>query len=242
MPIGVFQPDFDESFPRLKHAPIVEAYINWQALAQQPLEPDSVRTALTQRLPSYPILEPIRRADHTRHFWGWRLSSHDGLNVIQFKRDGLICSRLKPYDNWQTFSTSAMQAWMAYVDLAMPLQIQHLGVRFINHLHAVTAENLQDYLREPPGNLFQLPLKEHACQNLFTVPGYPFTIHINQLLQRTIPELQPSSGLFLDIQVNTLQTMATAPDTLSDILEKLRWLKNKAFFTLLTENAIRSFA
>ena len=51
---GVFKLDLNETFPRLARPPIVEAVIHWQARAQKPMEPESLRAALAERLPMYP--------------------------------------------------------------------------------------------------------------------------------------------------------------------------------------------
>ena len=56
-----------------------------------------------------------------------------------------------------------------------------------------------------------------------------------------MPELQQSSGLFLDIDVFSTTAIANDPGALDEALQKMRWLKNKVFFTLLTEDAVQSF-
>jgi len=56
-PLPKFHIDFNETFPRLTAAPSIEAVIHWQAHAGKTLEPDSLKEALTQHLPDYPISE-----------------------------------------------------------------------------------------------------------------------------------------------------------------------------------------
>src|ERR1044071_2315587 len=58
---SVFTLDLDETFPRLSRAPIVEAVIHWQAQAQKPLELESLKKVLAERLPQYPHSSPIQR-------------------------------------------------------------------------------------------------------------------------------------------------------------------------------------
>jgi uncharacterized protein (TIGR04255 family) len=253
---GVFTLDLNETFPRLSRPPIVEAVIHWQARAQKPLEPASLEAMLAERLPDYATREPIQQEElmamvsgkdassvvqHRRGWQGIRLKSNDGRYVIQFRRDGLVFSRTKEYEHWEAFQDAAKEAWRVYLDLAAPVETQRLGVRFINHIAAATPATLHDYLREPPTCPSNLPLSEFVYQSTFAVPGYPFGVRVIKVLQPSMPELQQSSGLFLDIDVFSTTAIPNEPGPLDETLTRMRWLKNKVFFSLLTEAAVRSF-
>lgn len=178
-----------------------------------------------------------------RRGWdGIRLKSADGHYVAQVKRDGLVFSRMLGYDHWAPFLTAAKEAWHVFVDIAAPVEIQRLGVRFINQIPAATAENVAEFLREPPTCPSNLPLMEFVYQSTFNVPGQPFHIRVIKVLQRAMPEVQQSSGLFLDIDVFLTKAIPNEPAKLDDALSQMRWLKNKVFFTLLTDAAVQSFS
>lgn len=98
-------------------------------------------------------------------------------------------------------ATAAKDAWAAYVDIAAPVEIERLGIRFINHLPEATGETLSQFLREPPTCPSNLPLKEFVYQSTFNVPGHPYGIRVIKVKQPSMPEVQQSSGLFLDIDV-----------------------------------------
>lgn len=254
MPDGVFKLDLSEPFPRLAHAPIVEAVIHWQARSQNPLDPDALRAALAHALPAYGKCEPIQQIQLltmfsgkesaepvVRHQQGWegfRLTSNDGRYVLQFKRDGIVFSRLHPYEHWESFCTDAMKAWQVFRNVAAPVETQRLGVRFINHLPAATPEKLGEFLREPPTCPSNLPLKEFVYQSTFEVPEHPFGVRVIKLMQP--PGVPQSSGLFVDCDVFTTRPIDDN-SAMNDALVKMRWLKNKFFFTLLTDQAIESF-
>ena len=162
--------------------------------------------------------------------------------MILFTRDGLVFSRIKEYEHWESFADAAKEAWRVYVDITAPVETQRLGVRFINHIAAATPATLHDYLRDPPTCPSNLPLKEFVYQSTFDVPGHPFGVRVIKVLQPSMPELPQSSGLFLDIDVFSTTAIPNEAGPLDEALEKMRWLKNKAFFTLLTEGAVQSFA
>jgi uncharacterized protein (TIGR04255 family) len=252
-----FQLNLNETFPPLTRPPIVEAVIHWQARAQNPIEPETLGTILLEQFPLYSTCKPLHQVElmamvsdksdssFVQHKKGWegvRLESDDKKYIVQFKRDGLVFSRTNGYDRWEPFTTAAKEAWHAYLEIAAPLEVQRLGVRFINQISTATPENLTEVLREPPTCPSQLPLKEFVYQSTFAVPGLPFGVRVIKVMQPSMPELQKSSGLFLDIDVYTTKAISTDPAELETALKQMRMLKNKVFFTLLTEQAIQSFA
>jgi uncharacterized protein (TIGR04255 family) len=256
MSSSLFNFDLNERFPRLAKAPIVEAVIHWQARGQNVFDPNVLDSKLVQHFPGYTTRKPLHQIEWTafvsgisdaplvQHKKGWegvRLESDDQKYIIQFKRDGLIFSRTNGYDRWEPFTTAAKEAWHAYLEIAAPLEVQRLGVRYINQISTATTENLTDVLREPPTCPSELPLKEFVYQSTFAVPGLPFGVRVIKVMQPSMPELQKSSGLFLDIDVYTTKAISTDPAELETALTQMRALKNKVFFTLLTEQAIQSF-
>jgi uncharacterized protein (TIGR04255 family) len=255
---GAFMLNLNEPFPRLLQPPIVEAVIHLQARAQKPMELDSLRPELAAKLPMYPQSAPIQGfglmatlsgtddapvvEHHNRGFLGMRLTSDDGCYTVQFLRDGLVFSRTKSYQHWEPFASAAKQAWQVFTEIAGPVEIQRLGVRFINHFAAAMPETLRAYLREPPTGPSNLPLKQFVYQSTFAVPGHPYGVRVTKVMQPSTPELQQTSGLFLDIDVFSTKAMPNDPGALDEAFGQMRWLKNKVFFTLLTDSAVRSFS
>lgn len=254
---GAFIFDPTETFPSLSRPPIVEAVIHWQAVAQNVLEPDALRTALLSKLPIYsqsavlqryglmaklPVGDDTPAVEHQKKgFAGLRLTSNDGCNVLQFKRDGLIFSQTKSYQHWEAFSSAALEAWKVYVEIAAPTDIQRLGVRYINQLAAATPQTLDEFLRDPPTCPSGLPLKEFVYQSTFSVPARAYGIRVIKILQPSLPEFEHSSGLFVDIDVYSTKAIPIEEGATKEALAEMRWLKNKVFFTLLTDNVVNSF-
>jgi len=81
---------------------------------------------------------------------------------------------------------------------------------------------------------------EFVYQSTFAVPAHPLGVRVIKVMQ-SMHELQQSSGLFLDIDVFSTKAILNESAALDEALAKMRWLKNKVFFTLLTEKAVRSF-
>jgi uncharacterized protein (TIGR04255 family) len=251
-----FQIDLTEAFPNLPAAPIAEAVIQWVARAGRPIVPDDLRRQLVERLPGYPECQPQRQlhvqakfADdgsseqvHHDEWDGFRLTSADKRYIAQFTRDGLIFSRLAPYENWDVFSVEAVRLWKVFVELAEPREVERLGVRFINRV-AAELSKVPRYLSAPPKCLERegMPLTGFFFQSMHEVPGYPLQINVIQAIQPPALASAGGLGLILDIDVVTTQPLSLAEDVLHDHLTKMRWLKNKAFFSLMSKRAISRF-
>lgn len=160
---------------------------------------------------------------------------------MQFTRDGLAFSRLTPYEDWNAFVGEAQRVWGVFVELAEPPEVQRLGVRYINRIGLTGIAQAKQYLAKPPKCLERvgLPASQFLYQSLYDVPGHPFQINVVQTVQ-PIPPSQ-DMGLILDIDVGTTIALACADNRLHDCLAQMRWLKNKAFFTLLDKKAVRLF-
>lgn len=243
---AAFKIDLKQKFTHLQRAPIVEAVIHWQARAQKWPQPDVIESALHRELPGYSSCEPVQKMEfaammtdqsapvvrHQKDWHGFRLTSDDQRHVIQFTRDGVSFSRIQHYEDWLKFSTAAKRAWQAFVAIAAPVEVQRLGVRFINHFPAATLDSLADYLSEPPTCPANFPLSEFVYQSTFTVPEQPYGIQIIKVMQSVgIPQ---SSGLFLDCDVHSTKPIPCDEREVDEALAVMRWLKNKVFFSLVT--------
>lgn len=245
--------DLNENFAHLPNAPIVEGVIHWKAAAEKRWEPGQLEEELKIRLPNY--AEPKQQhelnvrfgehgsTDQRREWQGLRLESKDKRHIVQFRRDGLIFSRLKPYPDWPAFEAEALCLWSIHKELFEPSRLVRLGVRFINLIESVTIAEAEKYLVSPPlcpGPL-SLPFFEFLQQYTFDVPGYPYKAQIVQTVQPKTPASFGHPGLILDIDVFTLDPHSIPYDNLKNQLAELRWLKNKLFFGSLRPEIIDRF-
>lgn len=253
--VEMFRLDLTESFPHLEHAPIVEAVIEWKTRAEKPWDPARLRGELATRFPEYPDSKPqqqfhvearLENGDvatqvHRDRLRGLRLTSEDGLQIVQFTRGGVVFSRLRPYEDWDRFSAEAFRFWNAFQELAGSSEVQRLGVRFINRVDLQPGESVGAYLQRPPQCLEPLGLDadEFLYQSTHSVPGFPYKITVNQTIQ---PPAQAAAGPGLIVDVDVSTTCPLQPETEIDPnLTRMRWLKDKAFFSLFTEAALSRF-
>ena len=250
--------NLEEVFQHLPNAPLVEAVIDIRARATTTFNEDSLRPKIETALTGYHFLNSHQELQHEIRVesgqassqvsfdWkGLRFQSDDKKHIAQFNRDGFVFSQLEPYQDWQQLHDEAIKLWPFYLELAQPLAIDRLGLRFINRLQLPIGEfQLEDYLKsapQPPQGL-DLPFTSFMHQDTLIVPGKPYVINIVKAIQPPAVDEPSSVALILDIDVVATQGYELDKGAaLSRHLIEMRWLKNKVFFGSLTDKALSSF-
>ncbi|MDQ6968344.1 MAG: TIGR04255 family protein [Mariprofundaceae bacterium] len=248
---STFTIDLQESFSKLKSAPIVEAILEIRTIAQADWNEDNITKLLKTALPDYPHHQSLKSLEHLFKVeqgqpleqqvsdLGWkglRCESEDKKCIVQFYKDSFIFSQLQPYDCGDTFFNEALKLWEIHKRIAQPTEIQRIGLRYVNRITVPQAGfNLEDYLTnppEPPQDL-EIPFTSFMHHETFNVPNYPYGINFVKAIQE-----EQTIGLILDIDVFMNQPVATDTMTLEKYLPEMRWLKNKVFANSITKKAL----
>lgn len=251
--------NIEETFQPLPRAPIVEAVIDIRARAVAALEEALVKPQLEAKLNGYEFLDsqreiqqeftvetgkPLSTMIRDLGWKGLRFQSTDKKHIAQFNRDGFVFSRLEPYESWEQLYEEGMRLWSVYIELAQPVEVHRIGLRYINRIQLPPDElRFEDYLEPapvPPKGL-DLPFHGFMHQDTLAVPDYPYAINVIRTIQ---PPSAPGSaglGLILDIDVFTTQGLELDKAALEQRLLEMRWLKNKVFFGSVTPNALKLF-
>jgi uncharacterized protein (TIGR04255 family) len=251
--LSQFTFNLDEKFPNLRNPPILEAVIHWEAHASRALEQTSLKEELTNRLPDYPVIQyqygtevkfgiPDDKSQFSQHTqWnGFRLENDSANYVAQFTRTGVVFSKVKSYESWEAFKAEALRFWGVFVELAEPKTIHRLGVRFINRILLKQDESISTYLNSECHTLSGLEIspKSFFYQNTYSVSGYQ--VNLVHTIQPNQTASDDGQLLILDIDVFTTE-IAGNPKDLGQQLAEMRWLKNKIFFSNITETALNYF-
>jgi uncharacterized protein (TIGR04255 family) len=248
--------DLTEEFPTLKAAPSIEAVIHWQAPASKKLEQEVLQTTLTERLPEYANVQArqniqvgMEAANGSPEFFqpiqwnSFRLEDEQNHHVVQFMPSGVVFSRLEPYETWEVFMAEALRIWHLFVELAEPQNIDRLGVRYINRIPMQRGEQPSTYLKMEPYKLSGINIapENFFYKEAYKVPDYPYQVQWVRTIQ---PQQEASSdceSLIFDIDVFTTTLLQLDQGTLTQRLQEMRWLKNKIFFSSITETALEQF-
>lgn len=251
--------DLAESFLHLQHAPIVEAIIEVRARAEVSWEEEAIQAQIKAQLPDYPQADSHREFRHevkmapgqepqqTLLDLGWkglRLRSSDNLHIAQFNRDGFVFNRLHPYESWEQLIGEGMRLWDIHRKIARPSEVQRLGLRFINRiLLPPKYTDFEDYLKAPPKvpDGLDLPFQGFFHNETLAVTGHPYAINIIRTIQQSQPPEHDRIGIILDNDVFTVEPFEFQQEILERRLAEMRWLKNKAFFGIISEKALGTF-
>jgi uncharacterized protein (TIGR04255 family) len=249
----------DERFGNLPRAPIVEAVIEIRVRTSRTLEETSLRSILEPKLSDYVFLDSVREYHGELKFEsgrlpsqkvqdvGWkgvRFRSSDKKHIAQFNRDGFAFSRLEPYLTWEQLESESDRLWNVYKELAQPVEIQRLGLRFINRIKLPPGELLfEDYIQPAPSSPRDLDLPFHGFMHKDTlaVPGHSYAINVIRTIQQLSGTTESGVALILDIDVFTTEGFDLDSAVLPQRLLEMRWLKNKVFFGSITEKALEMF-
>jgi len=171
---------------------------------------------------------------------GYRFFSSDKLFVAQVRPDVFSFSRLKPYTTWENLKGEARKFWNEYKTIVSPIStIKKISLRFINRLEFTLPSQTTDYLTHPPRSPSEL-------QGFVT--GFLSQINLHDaesgidstIIQFLEPQTKPEfASLILDIQVSKQIDYAVDETRIWDTLDLLRAMKNRIFFSSITEKTFR---
>ena len=247
---------FDETFEHLPSSPIVESVIQWTARASVAANETSWHSRFAQLLPEFPKAQPLHwqsietmigtdgssQQTVNRPWTGLRLESEDSRWIIQADWQGLILSRLSPYIGWTEFSTLGLKVWGSFLECTNPAEIQKLGVRSINQIRIESFDDVRNCLKHPPECLddAELPASGFMYQSSHRIPNHPYQVNVIRTIPPNNLGTTVPSSLIVDIDAMTTDGHLELGSS-QDHFRALKWMKDKTFFNLMTEEAIVKF-
>ena len=169
--------------------------------------------------------------------------SRDDRQAVQFSAAGFSFSRLNPYESWERLRDEAARLWTIYSAVTRPDSVRRVSLRYINEFRLAAGRAPDEYVGTafvptPPGLkvqvggfLSRLLLRERA--------GGPLAWITQWLPDADSPDDSPR--LILDIDAYRDFPQGIDVEQAWRCLEELRDLKNRLFFSSITEEALREF-
>jgi len=242
----------------LKNAPIKEALIDIQVTLSEDTRVEKLDSKYNSFSNSYPKKEMIQkgrlgfqfdegqpiRATVDQNFVGYKYTSQDDKQIVQFRKDGFTFSRLEPYHTWEEMKEDAIILWKSYMDVASPTEITRVATRYINVLQIPLdmLTEFKDFLTAPPQIPEQLP--QEIGSFLTRVVIYEPTIGANCILTQALEPIDTDkeyAPIVLDIDVFMKCTFNIESGDYWEALDRLRDFKNQVFFESITEKAAGLF-
>jgi len=238
----------------LNRAPIAEGLIDFRVEAPAGLTVDQFVATVTQRnYFGYSLRNPIVRSEfgfsldvqqaQARAFdpratsIGVRLHSADDRYVALVTVEGFTFSRHAPYVSWDALLAEARPLWEGYVQCLGGGTITRIATRYINNLR-LPSPDLSHFLELVPRLPDGMPptmsgfLQRYVLQE----PELEATVLLTQALQEGTQ--WPPVPLLIDVDVFRSARHDISDPAAWQYLERLRGLKNRIFFSCLTEAAV----
>jgi len=172
---------------------------------------------------------------------GFIFSSVNNCLQVQFQLDGFTLNMLKPYSEWDEFSTEAFRLWKIYQDNFEPNAISRIALRYINRIEIpFPFGDFQEYISNMPPIPACLP---QTFQNFFMQIQVPCdTVGTGIVLTETIePLVKNFLPFILDIDAYKTDNISKDIETLKANFDSLRDLKNQVFEKCITEKTQKLF-
>ena len=239
----------------LSRAPIKEAIIDIQVVLPKAISTEDLDRGASVFKTDYPIKNELKqgkfdiRLDQEQALstnleqkhTGFRYSSSDNTQVVQFRLNGFTFSRLEPYQTWSEMKQEAMRLWDIYVDTATPVKISRVATRYINVMRIpLPIVEFSDVLTASPQIPDDLPQGVSSFFSRVVSQNHEInaTAIVIQAFDTTDNNYAP---IMLDIDVFANSEFAAEESGHWDCLDKLRGYKNDIFFKNITEATAELF-
>jgi uncharacterized protein (TIGR04255 family) len=172
---------------------------------------------------------------------GFSYRSQDEKNIFQVRKDGFSHNRLSPYTEWQSFSSEARRLWSIYKDQAEPIEIELIGLNYINEIFIPFGVSFGEYFKtyiEVPSELPQMLVGFSFTYQLVL----PSEVGFLQIAQGYGPPKKPDhTTVILNIQASkqvNRKASEVNEEELWSMFENLRYAKSHAFEACIT-NKVR---
>jgi uncharacterized protein (TIGR04255 family) len=245
-------------FPHLRKAPIMEAVIDFRVVPAAGITVQALINEIAHRgnlgylhkgfvvrsefgfslkVDAEPQVAHEGRATSI----GVRLHSADERYVAQLSVEGFTLSRLAPYETWEDLVSEARRLWRGYTQCVGPGEITRIATRYINNLHLPFVPNLGRFLKLQPNipEGFPEALSEFLQRYVLYDAEGQATVIVTEALAETSPE----KPLPVILDIDAFRSMKVAVDDANvwSYLEQLRTLKNRIFYSCLTEAGLELY-
>ena len=241
---------------RYANAPITEAIIELRVDPRADLSFDDLQTLRPAMEESYPTMTPTHAAtglmevrpgasasaSASHQQTGLKFLTTDEKCICQFRKIGMVFSRLAPYERWEPFRDEARRLWTMYREMTQPRRVTRLAVRYINRIdipnHSV---DLKQYFRTSPEISSDLP------QNL---TGFFMQLRIPQedldgqvLINQTIipPDREGVISVVFDLDLFRAEDIPEGEEEIWSFFETLHARKNEVFEACITDKTRKLF-
>ena len=244
----------------LARPPITEALVDLRIITDHTIDADRLRPLRDELKDVFPLADERRGfqanfrveagklvppAATDLGFQGIRLKTADGSRIVQFRPDGFTFNNvgLGRYLGGDELLNEALRWWSRYQELTGVAAVVRLALRYLNRLDLPLhhGDQFKKFLVAPP----ELPPGAPQMVSSFVsrIVAHDDTGAIAVVTQKLDrPKTQATIvPVIIDVDASFMMEMEPKPEHLRGLLEILRTVKNRCFFSLLTDEAVKLY-
>lgn len=174
---------------------------------------------------------------------GYQYLTADRKNIIQARLDGFTVNLLKPYSNWNSLQCEANERWKEYCEIATPLNVTRLALRYINKIEIpMPFTDFKEYLLTVPDIPSGIPQALSSFFMRLAIPN-PKTQDVAFVTVSMEGELTPAKCLPIIFDIDVFRQVNLSPDVADiwEVFNTLREYKNDIFLASITQKARELF-
>lgn len=245
---------------RLTHPPIAEAVLGLYVRRSEPIK-DSTPSRLPAEFKAmFPKLQkmqqghfqvsfaasadgatPPPQAQHDIRFGGYRFEAEDGSKVALFAHDRFLFSHVSGYDTWEHFIADAKFAWESLVPLGAAIEVERIGIRYINKCKLSLPADPKRLLAAGPNLPSELTQDIVGWLSQVSL-DLPEIAAVGTVVQTLQTEADGTSYVIVDVDI-TKPGLSVSPNSpeLWEQVETFRQWKNRIFFAHVTEELLEPY-
>jgi uncharacterized protein (TIGR04255 family) len=243
--------------PQYARAPILEAILEIRAVLPGGVTVDSLRDVRAgSDVEQYTEAADLGNVDirvdatggapvvsATNEPQGYQFRDPSAARLFQARLDGFSFHKHAPYTHWEEWRDEARRLWNRYREVAQPVRLSRIGIRYINRLDLPPAKELKDYLLTAPDIAPGLPqnLTAYAMQLSIPWPDLPNAVLVVRQAMVEPPSLDVVS-ILLDLDVVQVLDLPANGDDVWVALEELHTRENDAFEWCITNRTRALFS
>lgn len=175
-------------------------------------------------------------------FRGVQLRNEDETLAVQFRVDGFTLNNLSRYIGGDQLLAEAASLWADFVRACQPAGVNRIALRYINKLELPiqAGDDFTKFLTSPPDMPPGCPesVSEFLIRVVAHEPDSPGLVVITQRLTHE----EGKAIIYLDIDASEQGDFGNEPKTHGVVLGRLRELKNRVFFSLITDETAKLYS
>ncbi|MBI5409315.1 MAG: TIGR04255 family protein [Nitrospirae bacterium] len=162
--------------------------------------------------------------------------------IVQARLDGFTFNKLKPYEDWNKFSSEARSLWDFYLKQFNPKKIIRIALRYINRIEVpLPIKDFSEYILTNPEVAPKLSqsVSHFFMQIALPNPGIQASAMITQTMEP--PTENQILPLIFDIDVFKEKIYIDNKEEIWGDFENLHVFKNEIFFNSITDKTKELF-